>query len=177
MIMKKCFNSKPAMLIEIGNTYSVYQRTQYTFVEVTIFAHGKDTKVQAESVWRSGGFLVRIEDESEREHLQNAIFIEGENEDPEDFQSDVFTNIELQDSYNGTVPFLTCVGDGWKDSKQKDEFIQKYKDALEDEDEDFEEVEEWLSEQGFTEKESMYYIEDGVTVELMTGDAELDPIV
>ena len=27
------------------------------------------------------------------------------------------------------------------------------------------------------EKESMYYIEDGVTVELMTGDDELVPIV
>ena len=165
------------MLIEIGNTYSVYQHTQHTFVEVTIFALGKDTKVQAESVWRGGGFLVRIEDESEREHLQNAVFIEGENEDPEDFQSDVFTTIEFQDNYNGTVPFLTCVGDGWKDSKQKEEFIQKYKNALEDEHEDFEDVDEWLSEQGFTEKESMYYIEDGVTVELMTGDDELDPIV
>ena len=165
------------MLIEIGNTYFVYQRTQHTFVEVTIFAHGKDTKVQAEAVWRGGGFLVRIEDGSEREHLQNAVFIEGENEDPEDFQSDVFTNIEFQDNYNGTVPFLTCVGDGWKDSKQKEEFIQKYKNALEDEHEDFEDVDEWLSEQGFTKKESMYYIEDGVTVELMTGDDELDPIV
>ena len=165
------------MLIEIGNTYSVYQHTQHTFVEVTVFAHGKDTKVQAESVWRGGGFLVRIEDESEREHLQNAVFIEGENEDPEDFQSDVFTNIEFQDNYNGTVPFLTCVGDGWRDSEQKEEFIKKYKDALEDEDEDLEEVEEWLSEQGFTEDRSMYYIEDGITVELMNSDDELEPKV
>ena len=165
------------MLIEIGNTYSVYQRTQHTFVAVPIFAHGKDTKVQTESAWRSGGFLVRIEDETEREHLQNAMFIEGENEDPENFRSDVFTNIEFQDSYNGTVPFLTYVGDGWKDSMQKKEFIQKYKDALEDEDEDFEEVEEWLSEQGFKEDESMYYIEGGVIVELMTGDDGLDPMV
>ena len=81
------------------------------------------------------------------------------------------------DLYNGTVPFLTCVGVGWKDSMQKEEFIQKYKDALEDEDEDFEDVDEWLSEQGFTEKESMYYIEDGVTVALMTGEDELDPMV
>ena len=120
---------------------------------------------------------MRIEDETEREHLQNAMFIEGENEDPEDFRSDVFTNIEFQDSYYGTVPFLTCVGDGWKDSKQKEEFIQKYKNALQDEDEDFEEVEEWLSEQGFTEDESMYYIEDGVTVELINGDDELESIV
>ena len=165
------------MLIEIGNTYSVYHRTQHTFVEVTIFAHGKDTKVQAESVWRSGGFLIRIEDETEREHLQTAMFIEIENEDPEDFRSDVFTNIKFQDSFNGTIPFLTCVGTGWKGDEQKDEFIQKYKDALEDENEDFESINEWLSEQGFTNEESMYYIEDGVTVELITGDDELEPIV
>ena len=165
------------MLIEINNTYSVHQRTQNTFVKVTIFADGEDTKLQAESVWRSGGFFVRIEDETERKHLQNAMFIEGENEDPEDFRSDVFTNIKFQDCYNGTVPFLTCVGDGWKDSTQKEEFIRKYKNALEDEDEDFEEVEEWLSEQGFREDESMYYIENGVTIELMTGDDELDPVV
>ena len=73
------------MLIEIANTYSVYQLTQHTFVKVSIFVHGKDTKLQAESVWRGSGFLVRIEDDSEQEHLQNAIFIEGENKDPEDF--------------------------------------------------------------------------------------------
>ena len=165
------------MLIETDNTYYVYQRTQNTFVEITIFAHGNDTKIQVESVWYSGGFFVRIEDETEREHLQKAMFIEDENEDPEDFRSDVFTNIEFRDSYNGTEPFLTCVGDGWKDSTQKEEFIQKYKNALEDEDEDFEKVEEWLSGQGFAEHESMYYIEDGVKVELMTVDDELDPMV
>ena len=174
---KKCPNGQLTMLIEIGNTYSVYHRTQHTFVEVTIFAHGKDTKVQAESVWQSGGFLIRIEDETEREHLQTAMFIEIENEDPEDFRSDVFTNIKFQDSFNGTIPFLTCVGTGWEGDEQKDEFIQKYKDALEDENEDFESINEWLSEQGFTNEESMYYIKDGVTVELITGDDELEPIV
>ena len=52
-----------------------------------------------------------------------------------------------------------------------------YEESINCDDEEFEDVDEWLSEQGFTEKESMYYIEDGVTVELMTGDAELDPIV
>ena len=57
------------MLIKIGNTYSVNQRTQYTFVEITIFAHREDTKIRAESVWQNGGFLVRVADETEREHL------------------------------------------------------------------------------------------------------------
>jgi len=54
----------------------------------------------------------------------------------------VFTKIEFKDSYNTTVPLLTCVSDGWRGSKQSEEFIQKYKDAEEDEDEDLEEVEE-----------------------------------
>ena len=175
--MKKCPDVEPAMLIKIGNTYSVYQSTQNTFVEITIFAHGEDTRVQAESVWQSGRFLLRIEDETERKHLQSAVFIEVENEDPEDLRSDIFTNIEFQDSCNGTIPFLTCVGTGWQDDKQKDQFIRKYKDALEDENEDFDSINEWLSEQGFTAEESMYCIEDGVTVELITGDDELDPIV
>ena len=40
-------------------------------------------------------------------------------------------------------------------------------------DEDFHSVGEWLSEQGFTDEESMYYIEDGVTVRIMTGEEEL----
>ena len=164
------------MLIEIGSTYSVYQRTQHTFVEVAIFAHNKTTKIQVESVWRSGRFLVRIEDETERKHLQTAVFIKDENEDPDDFQSDVFTNIEFQESYNGTIPFLTCVGSGWKDNKQKDNFIKKYKGALEAKDEDFHSVDEWLSEQGFKHEESMYYIEDGVTVGLITGEDELKPL-
>ena len=163
-------------LIKIGKTYSVRQRVRYTFVQTEIFVHGMNTKVSAESVWRSGGFLVRIEDETEREHLQNAVFIESENEDPEDFRSDIFSNIEIQDSYNGTVPFLTCVGDGWKSEKQKEVFIMRYKDALEDEDEDFEDVGEWLSEQGFTGEENMYYIEDGVKVKLISGDDKLRPM-
>ena len=139
--------------------------------------HGGGTKIQAELVWQNGRFLVRVEDKTEQEHLQTALFIEGENEDPEDFRSDVFTNIKFQDSYNGTIPFLTCIGTGWKDDEQKDEFIQKYKIALEEKDEDFQSVDEWLSEQGFTDEESMYYIEDGVTVKLMTGGDQLDPMV
>ena len=119
-------------LIKIGKTYSVRQRARYTFVQTEIFVHGMNTKVSADSVWRSDGFLVKIMDETERKHLQNAVFIESENEDPEDFRSDIFSNIEFQDSYNGTVPFLTCVGDGWKSEKQKEVCIKRYKDALED---------------------------------------------
>ena len=164
------------MLIEIGNTYSVYQRIRHTFVEVAIYAHGDNTKVNAESTWRSGGFKVRIEDETEQEHLKNAVYIESENDDPEDFRSDVFSNIELQDSYNGTLPYLTCIGTGWKSDDQKSEFIQKYKDALENDDEDFDGIDEWMSEQGFSDDECHYYIEDGVVVELMTGDDELEPM-
>ena len=122
---------------------------------------------------RNGGFLIRVEEETEREHLQTASFIEGENEDPEDFQSDVFTNVKFKDSYNGPIPFLTCIGAGWKDDEQKDKFIQKYKVALEEKDKDFHSVDEWLSEQGFTDEESMYFIEDGVTVRDMTGEDEL----
>ena len=49
--------------------------------------------------------------------------------------------------------------------------------SSEDEAKDLEEVEEWLSGQEFTEDESIYCIGDGVTVDLMTGDDELKPIV
>jgi len=56
---------------------------------------------------------------------------------------------------------------------KRDMFIQKYKVALEEKDEDFQSVDEWLSEQGFTDEESMYYIEDGVTVKVMTKEEEL----
>ena len=75
---------------------------------------------------------MRIKYETERKHLPNAMFIKGENEDPEDCRSDVRTNIEFQDSDDGTLSFLTCAGDGWKDSTQKGEFIQQCEDALED---------------------------------------------
>ena len=101
------------------------------------------------------------------------MFIEGENEDSEDFRSDVFTNIKFQDSYNSAIPFLSYIGAGWKDKKQKYKFIQKYKVALEEKDEHFHSVDEWLSEHGFTDEEDIYYIEDGVTVRIMTGEGEL----
>ena len=80
------------------------------------------------------------------------MFIEVENEDPEDSKSDVFTNIESQESCNGTIPFLTSVGTGWKYDKQKDQFIQKYKNALGEENEDFDSTNEWLSERGLQTK-------------------------
>ena len=164
------------MLIEIGKTYCVHQRASHTFVEVTIYTHGNNTKINAETVWRSGGFLVRIEDKTEQEHLKNAVYIESENDDPEDFRSEVFTNIEFQDSDGGKMPYLTCVGTGWKNEKQKDTFIKRYKDALERDEEDFDGVNEWLREQGFSDEECQYYIEDGVVVELITGDDELEPM-
>ena len=163
------------MLIEIGNTYSVFQRTRHTFVEVAIYAHGDNTKVNAETVWRSGGFKVRIEDKDEQEHLQNAVFIEGENDDPEDFRSTAFSNIEFQDRYTGTMPSLTCIGTGWKSEDQKNAFIQKYKDTIED-NENFDGIDSWMSEQGFSDDDYHYYIEDGVIVELMTGNDELEPM-
>ena len=81
-----------------------------------------------------------------REHLQTALFIEVENGDSEEFRSDVFTNIKFQDSYNGTIPLLTRIGTGWKSDEQKDKFIQKYRVALEEQDEDFHNVNEWPSE-------------------------------
>ena len=71
---------------------------------------------------------------------------------------------------------MTCIGTGWKNEDQKSEFIQKYKDALENDDEDFDGIDEWMSEQGFSDDECHYYIEDGVVVELMTGDDELEPM-
>ena len=58
-------------------------------------------------------------------------------------------------------------------SEQKDKFIRKYKVALEEKVEDFHSVGEWLSEQGFTDEESMYHIEDGVTVRVISGEEEL----
>ena len=103
----------------------------------------------------------------------NCRIYQNENEDPDDFQSDVFTNIEFQESYNGTMPFLTCVGSGWKDNKQKDNFIKKYKGALEERMKTST-VNEWLSDKVL--QRSVYYIEDGVTVGLITGEDELKPL-
>ena len=134
------------------------------------FAHGKDTKVRAELVWQSGYILVRIEDEREQEHLQTAVFVEHGNEDRGDFQSDVLSNVEYRDSCNGTIPFLNRIGAGCRNAGQK------YKDPLDEKDEDCDIVDDQLSEQGFTHEERMYFTQDSVTMLLFTSDDEFKPL-
>ena len=43
-------------------------------------------------------------------------------------------------------------------------------------DENFDGIDEWMLEQGFSDDDYHYYIEDVVKVELMTGDDELEPV-
>ncbi len=126
-------------------------------------------------MWRSVWLKVRIEDESEQEHLGNAMFIEGKNDDSEDFRSTAFSNIEFQDSYTGTMPSLTCIGTGWESEDQKIERIQQYKDAAKY-NEKLHGIYQLMSGQGFSNYDYHYYIEDDVIVELLIGDDEMEPI-
>ena len=48
--------------------------------------------------------------------------------------------------------------------------------STEADDEDFDGIDAWMSEQGFSDADYHYYIEDGVIVELMAGDDELEPM-
>ena len=48
--------------------------------------------------------------------------------------------------------------------------------ATEADDENFDGIDAWMSKQGFTDDDYYYYIEDGVIVELMAGDDELEPL-
>ena len=54
----------------------------------------------------------------------------------------------------------TCSGGNWR--RQCDDDAHDGIDA-------------WMSKQGFSDDDYYYYIEDGVIVELMAGDDELDP--
>ena len=48
--------------------------------------------------------------------------------------------------------------------------------STEADDENFDGIDAWMSEQGFSDADYYYYIEDGVIVELMARDNELGPM-
>ena len=48
--------------------------------------------------------------------------------------------------------------------------------STEADDEDFDGIDAWMSEQGFSDVDYHYYTEDDVIVELMAGDDELEPM-
>ena len=48
--------------------------------------------------------------------------------------------------------------------------------ATEADDENFDGIDAWMSTQGFSDDDYYYYIEEGVIVELMAGDDELETL-
>jgi len=87
------------MQIEIGKSYIVTPKLKKSVVEVEMYSpanidNGKG--LNTEILWRSGTFQVNIEDEDERDALQNLV----DDEDGE-WCSDDYTSCEMHDCWDG----------------------------------------------------------------------------
>ena len=61
------------MNIEIGKTYLVSAYYKKSMTEIEQFMHKDGRMLNSEILWRNGTFIIRIEDEDERESLQYTL--------------------------------------------------------------------------------------------------------
>lgn len=158
--------------IEIGKTYRVSAHTRKSFFEIEMFQHeDKGIRFNVETGYRNGSYLIRIENEDEREELQSTIYIEDKQEEPEIWDSDQFSNQECEDTIDPQGYEYTYHGKGW-DEQSSEEMTDEINEALEG-DEYFDPA-DYLSQNGWDSIDFVIQIHGGVHVEL--SDTELDPL-
>lgn len=157
--------------IEIGKTYLVSAYSKKSFCDIEMFEHeDKGIRFNVETLYRNGSFLIRIENEEEREELQSTMFIEGEQEEPEIWDSDRYANIEFQDSDDIQGYEFNYHGKGW-DEQSSQEMTDEINEALEGD--DYFDPADFLSQNGWDSIDLVTQIHGGVYVEL--SDTELEP--
>lgn len=143
------------MKIEIGKTYTVSAYYKKSLVEIEMFRHEDGRGLNTEIMWRNGTFIIRIEDEDERNALQETV---GEDGDIWDY--DDYSNIEMDSTFDGCAEDFVFYGN---------HFTEEEQEALEEE---YEEDDECFSRFDFLEEREFYsdgcnwQIHGGTEVEL-----------
>ena len=105
------------MKIEIGKEYRIRPLNKKSYWERELWVDTQDKGQHAvvESVWRGGTWIVRIEDDNERQMLEDMICPTAEGE----MSPDEFNTNEFIESYDGTSNAIDVfVDDDYEHSEQ-----------------------------------------------------------
>ena len=83
------------MKIEIGKSYEITASWKKSLYEIEMFKHKDGRALNTEICWRNGTFIVHIENEIEQLDLQDCVYDEETNNEPDDWDYESYNNVEL----------------------------------------------------------------------------------
>ena len=119
------------MKIEIGKSYEITASWKKSLYEIEMFKHKDGRALNTETCWRNGTFIVHIEDEIEQLDLQDCIYDEKTNSEPDDWDYESYSNVDHQDSYDGCSEDFVHFGNHFTEDEQQ-ALDEEYEKNLED---------------------------------------------
>ena len=152
--------------IQIGETYAVSAYHKKTMIEIEQFKHEDGRMLNTEVGWRNGTFIIRVEDEDEREALQNTI-----GEDGAEWDYEEYSNIEMDSTFDGCWEDFIHYGNHFAEDEQ-DALEEEYEAVCESD--DWQSRYEFLEERGFDSWGCNWVITNGTYIEI--AENKLDPL-
>lgn len=152
--------------IQVGETYAVSAYHKKTMIEIEQFKHEDGRMLNTEVGWRNGTFIIRVEDEDEREALQNTI-----GEDGAEWDYEEYSNIEMDSTFDGCWEEFVHYGNHFTEDEQ--EALEEEYEAICESD-DWQSRYEFLEERGFDSWGCNWVITNGTYIEI--AENKLDPL-
>jgi len=151
--------------IKIGETYAVSAYTKKSMIEIEQFKNEETGKMlNTEIGWRNGTFIVRVENEDEKESLENSI---GEDGDEWDFED--YSNIEMDSTFDGCWEDFIFYGNHFTEEEQE-ALNEEYEAQLESD--NWQSRYEFLEERGYDSWGCNWMIVNGTYVEVTENKLE-----
>ena len=135
-------------------------------IEIEQFKHEDGRMLNTEVGWRNGTFIIRVEDEDEKEALQNTIGEAGGEWDYEEY-----SNIEMDSTFDGCWEEFVHYGHHF--TKDEQEALEEEYEAVCESD-DWQSRYEFLEERGFMSEGCNWIITNGTYIEV--AENKLDPL-
>jgi hypothetical protein len=134
----------PIMKIEVGKTYEINAYFKKSMFEIEQFKNEETGQMlNTEIVWRNGTFFVKVMNEEEAEELQNCLYIEGEQEEPEIWDFESYEACEMDSTFDGCAEDFVFYGTYFTEEEQ-DQLNEDYDEQLDSDD--------WVSRYEFLEE-------------------------
>lgn len=153
--------------IEIGETYAVSAYRKKSMIEIEQFKNEETGKMlNTEIGWRNGTFIIRVENEDEKESLENSI-----GEDGDEWDYDDYSNIEMDSTFDGCWEDFIFYGNHFTEEEQE-ALNEEYEAQLESD--DWQSRYEFLEERGYDSWGCNWIVHGGTYVEIT--ENKLDPL-
>ena len=145
--------------IQIGETYAVSAYMKKSMIEIEQFKNEETGKMlNTEIGWRNGTFIIRVENEDEKESLENSI-----GEDGDEWDYDDYSNIEMDSTFDGCWEDFIFYGNHFTEEEQE-ALNEEYEAQLESD--DWQSRYEFLEERGYDSWGCNWIVVNGTHVEI-----------